>query len=93
MEQPMYTVVYTRSLDTADELVVKSWEFEHEADAVSLFNEKLERLMRKILNNKYLNCKISIHKNRALFKIEGTHYVVAVISSTEILDDNEKDAI
>ena len=75
----MYKVVYTKTLDRADEVVAESWEYENKDLAINLFNERVNMLMKEILDNEYYQAKISIHKHKALIRIESTHYCIAVV--------------
>lgn len=75
----MFKVIYTKTLENADEVVAESWEYENKDLAINLFNERVNKLIEMILGNEYLNTKISIHKHKALFHIESTHYCIAVV--------------
>lgn len=75
----MFKVIYTKTLENADEVVAESWEYENKDLAINLFNERVNKLIEMILGNEYLNTKISIHKHKALFRIESTHYCIAVV--------------
>ena len=75
----MYKVVYTKTLDNADDLEAESWEYESKDLALTLFNERVNKLLAEILENEFLRAKISIHGHKALFKIESTHYCIAVV--------------
>ena len=75
----MYKVVYTKTLDNADDIVAESWEYEDKDLAIALFNERMNKLLAEILDNGFFNAKISIHGHRALVQIESTHYCIAVV--------------
>ena len=75
----MFKVVYTKSLDNADDVIAESWEYENKDLAVLLFKERLHKLFSEILDNEFYNAKISIHGYRALVKLESTHYCLAVV--------------
>ena len=84
----MYDVIYTKSRDNADEIVAKTWSFEKHEDACVLFKEHVKRLYDEALDNQFLNFKLSLHNYRAMVKIEGTHYVVALVKDKGILEDD-----
>lgn len=75
----MYKVVYTKTLDNANDIVAESWEYEDKDLAIALFNERMNKLLAEILDNGFFNAKISICCHRALVKIESTHYCIAVV--------------
>ena len=77
----MFKVICTKTLENADEVVAESWEYETKDLAINLFNERVNRLMQEILNNEYFNAKISIHRHKALIRIESTHYCIAIVDS------------
>ena len=79
----MFNVIYTESLDNADDIISKSFDYE---DAIALFNENVQRLMSEILGNEYLKSKISIHRHKALIKMENRHYVITIVKDGGILD-------
>ena len=75
----MFKVIFTKTLENADEVVAESWEYDNKDLAINLFNERVNKLMKEILDNEYYQAKISIHKHKALFHIESTHYCIAVV--------------
>lgn len=75
----MFKVVYTKSLENADDIIAESWEYENKKFAVQLFNERVKKLINEILSNEFCNSKISIHKYRALITIESTHHCIAIV--------------
>lgn len=75
----MYKVIYTKSLDHADDVVAESWEYENYDLAVNLFNERVNRIVKEILDNEFLKAKISIHKHKAIVKVEDTHHCIAIV--------------
>lgn len=81
----MYQVIYTKTLDNADDMVAESWEYDNVYDAIKLFDERVNALVAEMLNNEQLNCKMSIHKHKALIKIEGTSYCIALTSDEQML--------
>lgn len=85
----MYTVIYTKSLDNASEMVAKSYEYESKDDAIKLFNERVHNLIDKVLDNEHLDCKMSITQHKALIKIEDIHYCIAVMSDEDLLKHEE----
>lgn len=82
----MFNVIYTESLDRADDIISKSFEYEDEKDAIAFFNEEVKRLINEILGNEYLKCKISIYRHKALIKIENRHCVIAIVKDGGIFD-------
>lgn len=77
----MYKVVYTKSLEYADDIETRVWEYENLDSAVNLFNDQVNKLVAEVLENEFLQAKISIHKHKALIRIESTHYCIAVVKS------------
>lgn len=75
----MYKVIYTKSLDYADDVVAESWEYENYDLALNLFSERVNRIVKEILDNEFLKAKISIHKHKAIAKIEDTHHCIAIV--------------
>ena len=85
----MYTVIYTKSLDNAGDMVAKSYEFTDKDTAIKAFNERIRKLLDKALGNEFLNCMMSITNHKALIKIESTHYCIAVMSDEDMMKSNE----
>ena len=85
----MFNVIYTESLDNADDIISKSFDYEDEKDAIALFNEKVQKLMNEILGNEYLKSKISIHRHKALIKMENRHYVIAIVKDSGIFNSEK----
>ena len=77
----MYKVVYTKSLEYADDIETRVWEYENLDSAVNLFNDQVNKHVAEVLENEFLQAKISIHKHKALIRIESTHYCIAVVKS------------
>lgn len=75
----MYKVIHTKSLETADEMTAESWEYGDKVDAVNKFSSLVSQVLSTVLENSLLNCKTSIHYNRAVIKIEGVHHCIAVV--------------
>lgn len=75
----MYNVVYAKSLEYADDIETRVWEYETLDLAINLFNEQVNKLVAEILENEFLQAKISIHRHKALVRIEGTHYCIAIV--------------
>lgn len=75
----MFKVVYTKSLDNADDVVAESYEYENLDLAIQLFNERVNKLVDEVLENEFLKTKISIHRHKALIRIEDSHYCIAII--------------
>lgn len=75
----MFKVIYTKTLDNADDVVAESWEYDNLDLAITLFNERVKKLLDEILGNEFIKAKISIHKHKAIIKIESTHYCLAVV--------------
>lgn len=82
----MFNVIFTKSLDHVDEIISKTWEYKDKNDAIALFNEQVKVLMNEAIENEYLKCKISMHRHKALIKLEDTHYVIAVVEDGGIFD-------
>ena len=49
----MFKVIYTKTLENADEVVAESWEYENKDLAINLFNERVNKLIEMILGNEY----------------------------------------
>ena len=75
----MYNVVYTKSLEHADDIETKVWEYENLNLAIELFNEQVNKLVAEVLENKFSHANINIHRHKALIRIEGTHYCIAIV--------------
>ena len=75
----MFKVVYTKSLDNVDDVVAESWEYENLDLAIQLFNERVNKLVAEVLENEFLKTKISIHRHKALIRIEDSHHCIAVV--------------
>lgn len=75
----MFKVIYTKTLDNADDVVAESWEYDNLDLAITLFNERVKKLLDEILGNEFIKSKISIHKHKAIIKMESTHYCLAVV--------------
>lgn len=75
----MYNVVYTKSLEHADDIETRVWEYENLDLAINLFNDKVNKLVAEVLENEFLHANISIHRHKALIRIEGTHYCIAIV--------------
>ena len=80
-----YHVIYTKTRDNADEVIAQTYEFVNKDDAIALFKERINKLMAEVLENKWLESKFSIFKHKALIKIEGTHYCVALVSDEDMM--------
>lgn len=78
----MHKLVSTKVRDNADDIEAESLDFDSHEDAVSMFKIKVQDVMDKILENEFLDSKISIHKNKAAIKIEGTRYCIAVVEES-----------
>ena len=75
----MYNVVYTKSLEYADDIETRVWEYENLDLAIKLFNDQVNKLVAEVLENEFLHANISIHRHKALIRIEGTHYCIAIV--------------
>ena len=75
----MYNVVYTKFIENADDIETKVWEYENLNLAIELFNEQVNKLVAEVLENKFLHANINIHRHKALIRIEGTHYCIAIV--------------
>ena len=75
----MYNVVYTKSLEHADDIETRVWEYENLDLAIELFNEQVNKLVTEVLENEFLHANISIYRHKALIRIEGTHYCIAIV--------------
>ena len=75
----MYKVIHTKSLENVDEMTAESWEYNDKADAINEFSSLVNRVLSEVLENSLLNCKASIHHNKAVIKIEGVHHCIAVV--------------
>lgn len=75
----MHKVIYTKTLDNADDAVAESWEYTDKNDAIALFKERVNKLLQEILSNEFYNAKINIHGHTALIRIESTHYCISVV--------------
>ena len=80
-----YHVIYTKTCDNVDEIIAQTYDYANKDDAIALFNERVNKLMAEVLENKWLNAKFSIYKNKALVKIENTHYCIAVVSDEDMM--------
>ena len=74
----MHKVIYTKSLDNADEVEASAEEFEDINQARAAFDQIVKKLMYNALDNEYLKCKMSIHNHKALVQIEGQHHCVVL---------------
>ena len=81
----MYTVICTKSRDNADELETQAFDYTLIKDAISLFKERVQKLVDEALNNEFLNVKMSLHKYKALVVIESTHYVVSIVEDGGVM--------
>jgi len=75
----MYKVIHTKSLENADEMTAESWEYDDKAYAIGRFSSLINQVLCEVLENSILNCKASIHCNKAVIKIEGVHHCIAVV--------------
>ena len=75
----MHKVIYTKSLDNADDIIAESWEYVDKDDAVQLFNEQFTKIINEILDNELLNAKVSIHRHLALIVVENVHHCLSVV--------------
>lgn len=75
----MYKMIYTRTLDSADEIIAESWEYQKKEDAIALFNERVSNLITKMLNNEFMYVNMNMHKHKALIKVESVHHCFAVV--------------
>lgn len=75
----MYNVVYTKFIENADDIETKVWEYGNLNLAIELFNEQVNKLVAEVLENKFLHANINIHRHKALIRIEGTHYCIAIV--------------
>ena len=87
----MYTVIYTKSLDHANDMIAKSYEYANKNDAVNLFNERVLALLDKVLMNDALDCNMSLSKHKALIKIVDVHYCIAIVSDEDMLKPEPND--
>lgn len=85
----MYTVIYTKSLENANDMVAKSWEYEKHDDAIALFNEKVNELVNKALSNEFINFKMSMNDHKALIHFESVHHCISVVKDGGIFDECE----
>ena len=77
----MFKVITTKTLDHADQIEANSIEFDNRDDAIAAFDTKLKQLVNDAFNNnEFLHIEISVHNYKALVKIEGTHYCIAIVS-------------
>lgn len=74
----MYKVIYTKSLDNADSIEAHSNVFDTTINATQAFDRLVKSLVDEMLQNSYLDCKMSIHNNKALIKIESTHHCIVI---------------
>ena len=77
----MHTVIYTSSLDNANDVEAKYHTYASLQLAEEKFNEYVNSLIKQMLDNKYLNCKMSIYKNKAVISIEDRRHVVAIVAN------------
>lgn len=75
----MYDVVYTKSLDNAEDAVTEVVTVSSKENAVSLFNDKLRGLLDDILTNEFLKSKISVFNHVAVITIESTRCTLAIV--------------
>lgn len=75
----MCKVIYTKSCDNADEMKVEEHSFDMLDKAISYFNDTVKSIVDVALNNEFLDVKMSMHKHKALIKIESEHHCVALI--------------
>lgn len=74
----MISVIYTKSLDNADDIDVRVSQHEDRRSAISEFQKIVNDLVQETLDNEFFKTKISIHNYKALIRIEDVHYVIAI---------------
>ena len=84
----MYTVIYTKSLENASDLVAQLWEYENHNDALALFKEKVNELVKSALDNEFIDFRVSMQHNKAIIRFESTHHCIAVVKDGGVLDGN-----
>ena len=76
-------MIYTQSLDKADEISAESVRYENYDLAVGCFNTKVKELLDVVFENQLLDASISIYKNKALVKalvkIKDTYHCIALV--------------
>ena len=75
----MHTVVFTKSLDNAESMETKFWQYDDFKDAKALFEEKVNELIKTVYDNEFLHANINLFAHNALIKIENTHYCIAIV--------------
>lgn len=75
----MQTLIYTKTLSDADDIVAVSMSYDSKDEALAAFNDMLKCLIAKGQENELLNIKVSMHKNKVLVKIEGEHHCLAIV--------------
>ena len=84
----MFQVVCTRTLDNADDVEAKVFDYEKKTDAIACFNEKVKAKIDEAVNNEYLQVKMSMHKHKALIQFEGAHYLIAIVKDGGLFSNN-----
>ena len=77
-ETPMYKVIYTKTRDYASEIEAESIDFDSMDLAIAKFNELVKTYVNEILSNEFLRSNLNVYNHKALIKIEGTHYCIAI---------------
>ena len=73
----MYTLVYTKCLEHADDVMAFTETYASESDAVRSFHSHISNIVSNAVNNSLLNVNISIFNNKCVAKVESvTHCIV-----------------
>lgn len=75
----MYKVIMTSALDDADDMEANVVLRESLQAAVEQFNDSIKNILSNALRNEHLVTKVSLHKHKAVIKLESRTYCIAII--------------
>lgn len=74
----MYKVIMTSALDNADDVEANVILCESLQTAIERFNDSIKNILSNALDNEHLDTKMSLHKHKAVIKLESRTYCIAI---------------
>ena len=74
----MYTLVYTKCLEHADDVMAFTETYASESDAVRSFHSHISNIVSNAVNNSLLNVNISIFNNKCVAKVGSVKHCIVI---------------